>query len=101
VGVHPPPSPAWANFTLMIERFARKQLLLHCVLCDVDIIPKGRTSTHILSPPQICATNTLRMAVTASAAKFVKVTVTGVFPGAPGPALQFVSVETIVGEFNA
>jgi hypothetical protein len=28
----------------------------------------------------------------------VKITVTGVFPGSPGPALQFVGVETIVGE---
>ncbi len=40
------------------------------------------------------------MAVAASAAKFVKVTVTGVFPGSPGPALQFVGVETIVGELT-
>ncbi len=38
--------------------------------------------------------------MTASAARFVKVTVTGVFPGAPGPALQFVGVETIVGELT-
>jgi hypothetical protein len=49
---------------------------------------------------QICAANTLRMAVGASAAKFVKVTVTGVFPGSPGPALQFVGVETVVGELT-
>jgi hypothetical protein len=38
--------------------------------------------------------------VVASAAMFVKVTVTGVFPGSPGPALQFVGVETIVGELT-
>ncbi len=31
--MHPPPSAAWANITLMFGMYARKQPLLLCVLC--------------------------------------------------------------------
>jgi hypothetical protein len=47
---------------------------------------------------QICNAATLRLALAPTLAKLVKITVTGVFPGSPGPALQFVGVETIVGK---
>jgi hypothetical protein len=43
--VHPPPSPAYANFTLMMEFYARKQTLLLCVLCGFDSAPP-RTSVR-------------------------------------------------------
>jgi hypothetical protein len=34
-------------------------------------------------------------------ALYVRITVTGVFSGSPGPALQYVGVETIVGELSS
>ncbi len=35
MGMQPLPSPAWADFTLMIKFYARKWSLPLCVLCDV------------------------------------------------------------------
>ncbi len=68
-GLHPPPSPAWVNFTLMIEctpesnRCYRKQPLLLCVLIlrvvatltilNIKNIVSGPTFNTIMNSDQV------------------------------------------------
>ncbi len=53
MGRHPQPSPALANFTLMMEIYARKRLLLLCVLCVVDcpVFTAGDLTTVVSLQP--------------------------------------------------
>jgi hypothetical protein len=55
--------------------------LQSCQICS------GRGGRIALNPPVL--------------ALYVRITVTGVFSGSPGPALQYVGVETIVGELSS
>jgi hypothetical protein len=49
--VHPPPPPAWANFTLMIECTPESSRLLLCVLCASEcFFTQRRSMTYVHVP---------------------------------------------------
>ncbi len=50
MGVHPPPSAAWASFTLIVEMYARKQPLLLCVLCSFPLVFSVYSINKVVGP---------------------------------------------------
>jgi hypothetical protein len=54
-GVHPPPTPGWADFTIMLEFTPENGPSPLCILCGVSVVGGGgegeRGESNVSSPP--------------------------------------------------